>query len=96
MSQTERIAAQPPHGATLIVLDTIRREMQLSENYLYLMYDSRGMGRPARVRCNQDWYGSLGYDVVPSERVESYPWRNEATGEMSALPIAWMTKTLVN
>ena len=95
MSQTERLATQPPHSATLIVLDTMQRETQLSEDYQRFLYDTRGMERPEKPRSAQDWYERLGYDVIPTDEDEPYPWRNDVTGEVLDVPVVWLKKTLL-
>ena len=97
MSQTEAIAAAPPHSCTVAALDTMAEEYQLSEEHIRDVFDGRGVARPAKMRTNQEWYRRQGYELMPTEVPDVFLLRDEATGEVKRrIPIIWMKKELAS
>ena len=94
MAQVEHFAALPPLNGTIIALDTIDGDLQLREESLHAFYDLRGLERPKVLRSNESWYLSQGYSQIA--RVgNGTTWTNPVNGEMSSIPIFYMTKPLV-
>ncbi|MBE3044319.1 hypothetical protein IMZ48_17485 [Candidatus Bathyarchaeota archaeon] len=92
MTLTERAAASEPLNATVVVLDTLRKEVQKSDPYLEIVYEKRGMTRPKEIITNEEWYIRLGYSPIPGP--EYFTWVNPKTGEKEEVPIIFLRKWL--
>lgn len=95
MAEIERLSQLPPHNATAMILDTMQKEFQLSETFMRLTYDVKGLERPENPRTNQEWYARQGYEVVPLDEDEVYSWKEPISGEVADIPIVYLKKTLV-
>lgn len=97
MSQIEALAGTH-HNCAALALDTVEESFQSSDLSLSLLFDARGIPRPAKFRTNQAWYLSQGYKVVETiddERVlKGYNWPSPATGEIIVVPNVYMIKML--
>ncbi|CAH0048657.1 unnamed protein product [Clonostachys solani] len=93
MAQLERLAAAPPYNASVVALDTIRRDYHLSEEHLRWLYDRRGLERPKRHVSTQDWYTSQGYEQIPNSAVSFYENKDE-DGSVQRLPVVFLSKKL--
>ncbi|VUC25369.1 unnamed protein product [Clonostachys rosea] len=93
MAQLERLAAAPPYNASVVALDTIRRDYHLSEEHLCWLYDRRGLERPKRHVSTQDWYTSQGYEQIPNSAVSFYENKDE-DGSVQRLPVVFLSKEL--
>lgn len=69
MIQTERIAASPPFNATVVALDTMRKEFETSESHLKQIFDDKGLQRPREVRSTEEWYIRQGYTVMEGPEI---------------------------
>lgn len=94
MAQLERLAAAPPYDASVVALDTIRRDYHLSEEHLRWLYDRRGLERPKRHVSTQDWYASQGYEQIPNSAVSFYENKDE-DGSVHRLPVIFLSKKLL-
>lgn len=94
MAQMEALGTAAPLNATHFALDTVAKELQMTEESLRVLYDDRGHTRPAVVRSNEEWYIHQGYDLFEREE-EGYPWKNPVTGEVKPIPIIYMKKKLL-
>lgn len=96
MAEAEVVAQQAPHEATVVILDTMKREFQESETYMRLTYDSKGFERPQSHRTNEEWYVRQGYEVMPGVGDgEVYQWTEVTTQERADVPIVYLKKDLV-
>lgn len=93
MAQLERLASLPPFNCTVIALDAMQEAFQLSDLCLSLLWDDRGLPRPAEVRSTLGWYKKQGYGIVGIDE-DAYTWRKKS-GEHVPLPVVYMTKSLV-
>lgn len=92
MALTEHTATSPPLNATVVALDTIRREWQESDAFMKTMYDDRGMIRPARFRSLEEWYLRQGYEPIPGP--EFVDWVYPETKDVERVPIVFLRKTV--
>lgn len=92
MAVSEQTAASPPLNATVIALDTLRKEVQLTEAHLRKLYDERGMARPKVFVSNEEWYVRQGY--IPMPGPEYFEWADPTTGEVENVPIIFLKKGL--
>lgn len=94
MAQVEHLAALPPLNGTIIALDTVAGDLQLREESLHAFYDLRGLERPKMLRSNESWYMRQGYSQMA--RIDNgTTWTNPVNGEVSSIPIVFLTKPLV-
>ncbi|KAJ4418977.1 hypothetical protein N0V82_005202 [Gnomoniopsis sp. IMI 355080] len=91
MQRAELIAAQPPLNGKWIVLDTMRREQQMSSGFIQKMYLAHG--RAAPTVATQDWYERQGYRVFSVEKA-GYKWVNPETGERVDIDYLFLKKRL--
>jgi len=94
MAQTERIAAEAPHFATNLALDTMLGSYQISELHLARLYDRRGIARPKVLRSTESWYARQGWVLVPMPEPEFYPWHADDVEENVQIPVIMMKKDI--
>lgn len=92
MAVTERAAASPPLNATVVALDTLRKEVHRLESHLRKLYEERGMARPKVFVSNEEWYIRQGYRPMPGP--EYFVWINPKTGETENVPVIYLRKEL--
>lgn len=92
VAAAERAAASPPVNATVVALNTLRKDIQESEVFLKKAFDDRGMTRPKKIRTNQDWYVGQGYEVIPGPETALYV--DTTTKQVETVSIVWMKKEL--
>ncbi|KAH8173281.1 hypothetical protein LIA77_07536 [Sarocladium implicatum] len=93
MAAIEHLATLPPINATMLALDTIKSEMQLSEEMLSVSFEGTGRQRPAEPKANEEWYRRQGYEVV--KVVEAgYDWTHAESGKTFPLTLVFMSKKL--
>lgn len=93
MIAVEHLATMPPVNATILALDTIKSEMQLSEAMLSVAFEGSGRERPEEPRANEEWYRRQGYEVIKVAE-NGYDWTHALTGKTYPLTIVFMCKKL--
>lgn len=93
MAVTERTAAAAPLFATAAALDTVKGEWQLGDAMMRMVYDYAGMRRPEKLKSNEEWFGTQGYQDI--ETPGTYDWKDRKTGEFVSAPVVFMKKILV-
>ena len=88
----EGTAASPPLNATVVALDTLRKEVQMTEEFRREAFENRGIERPEKPNVNELWYLSLGYEVMPGPSHHSFP--HPVTGELETVPIINFKKSI--
>ncbi|PKS08650.1 hypothetical protein jhhlp_005039 [Lomentospora prolificans] len=89
MANAERVATMEPYNASLMVLDTLVKEVQTSEAIRKAMYDDRGL--PFPLVSNEEWYLGLGYDVH-ARTTEGYVYKHP--GGSIVLEVVFLKKIL--
>lgn len=95
MHQLERLATLPPLNATVMALDTITKEFQITPEAIAIFNKIRGSEvASADFRSNEEWYTRQGYDIICYVD-DMYKWVVQETGIAIPVPSVFMKKQLV-
>lgn len=95
MTRAEQMARAPPLNASITVLDTVKKEVQLEEEFLKALFEDRGYERPKNLRPNEEWFKKQGYEVF-REMESTYRWQSSGGGGAITVPMVYLKKSVAD